>query len=308
MLMEVAQHVSHTMTRRLNPARTHALHREQLAAVEALARSIPAYVLHISLSGTFWEEIEQALQNNEKYPTRHVSHITHCVSRFAQPTPTDSLFADAPILVAYSGPSMNPTLREPDLLEVAPYDGHPLQIGDVIYFEPPEGEREIVHRVVCVTPDGIRTRGDNNPDDDPYFLQTTDVIGRVVAAQRGSRKRRVAGGRRGALLGYVAHKWRVVNRSVSQLLHNTYQTLAGRGFFRRLLPRRLYPRLLVFQSWQGPTRKLMMGQREVGRYDNWRRQWIIQRPFRLFVDETRLPVFPLPTIDHPPSTADEHLV
>jgi hypothetical protein len=193
-------------------------------------------------------------------------------------------------------------------LEVAPYDGRPVQAGDVIYFEPPEGEREIVHRVVCVTPDGIRTRGDNNPTDDPYCLQTAHIIGQVVRAQRGSRKRRIAGGRRGTLFGYVARVWRVANRSTSRLLHGVYHALAGSGTFRGLLPPRLRPRLLVFQSKTEPTFKLVMGQREVGRYDNWRCQWTIQRPFRLFVDETRLPAIPPPTARKPPLTTDEHLV
>jgi signal peptidase I len=310
MLMEVAQHVSNTMTRRLNPEQTHALHREQLTAVEALARAIPTYVLHISLTGAFWEEIEWALQDIETDSIRHVSHVTHHVSHLTQPTPTESLFGDATILVAYSGPSMNPTLREPDLLQVVPYDGLRVQVGDVIYFEPPEGEREIVHRVIRVTQDGIYTRGDNNPTEDRYLLQTTDVIGQVVKAQRDSKQRRVAGGQRGRLLGYAARMRRGVNRGASRLLHSAYHALANSGLFRGLLPRRLRPRLLVFQAQLGRTFKLVIGRREIGRYDDWQRQWIIQRPFRLFVDEARLsPPTPLPKAEGTsPSITNEHLV
>jgi hypothetical protein len=99
----------------------------------------------------------------------------------------------------------------------------------------------------------------------------------------------------------------MVNRGASRLLRGAYYALASSGIFHRLLPPRLRPRLLVFQSRQGQTFKLVMGQREVGRCDNWQRQWTIQRPFRLFVDETRLPVLPPPKTHHP-STADEHLV
>jgi signal peptidase I len=285
------------------------LHREQLAAVKDLARAVPAYILHISLTGAFWEEIEQVLQGNTTRPTRRASHITPHASRLTRRPATKPLHDDALLYVAYTGPSMNPTLREPDLLEVTPYDSRPLQTGDAIYFEPPEGEREIVHRVVRITPNGIRTRGDNNPDDDPYFLQTENIIGQVIAAQRGSRKRRIAGGWRGALLGYiVARPWRVTNRGVSRLLHNAYHALASSGLFRSLLPPRLRPRLLVFESRPGQTFKLVMGQREVGRYDNLKRQWTIQRPFRLFVDETHLPAIPPPTTKSPSLTANEHLV
>jgi SynChlorMet cassette protein ScmC len=309
MLMEAVQHVSSTMTRCLNPEQVHALHREQLAAAETLARAVPTHILHISLTGAFWEEIEQVLQYDAIHPTRHASRATHHISRLTQPAATESLPNDTTLLVTYSGPSMNPTLREPDLLEVAPYDGRQVRVGDVIYFEPPEEERKIVHRVIRVKPDGIYTRGDNNPTDDSYRLQTTDIIGQVVIAQRGPKKRRIAGGRSGALFGYAARLWRVINRGASGLLHGTYHILARSRLFRGLLPLRLRPRLLVFQSKKEQTFKLVMGQREVGRYDNRRRQWTIQRPFRLFVDETHLPAIPpLPQKSHRTATTDEHLV
>jgi SynChlorMet cassette protein ScmC len=310
MLMEAAQHVSSAMTRRLNLEHVHALHREQLAAAKALARAIPAYILHISLTGAFWEGIERVLQDNAQSPTHRASRrITHHASRFARPTVVKSPQNDALLYVAYTGPSMNPTLREPDLLEVAPYDGRQVRAGDVIYFAPPEGGREIVHRAVRVTPDGIRTRGDNSPTDDPYHLQTANIIGQVVTAQRGSRQRRIAGGRRGILLGYAARARCVANRGISRLLHGAYHTLASSGLFRHLLPQRVRPRLLVFQSKKERTIKLVMGRREVGRCDSLRRRWTIQRPFRLFVDETRLPVIPPPTAEsHNPPTTDEHLV
>jgi hypothetical protein len=81
MLMETVQHVSRSMTRYLAEDEVQALYREQLAAVEALARAIPAYTLHISLSGEFWKEIERVLQDHEIRITHHVSRITFHISR-----------------------------------------------------------------------------------------------------------------------------------------------------------------------------------------------------------------------------------
>jgi SynChlorMet cassette protein ScmC len=308
MLMEAAQHVSSAMRHHLDSNQVHTLHREQLAAAEALARTVPAYILHISLTGAFWKEIERALQSSAPNPPRRAPRTTHHASRFTRPTTTESPRNDASLYIAYTGPSMNPTLREPDLLKVAPYDGRQVRTGDVIYFEPPEGDREIVHRVVRVTPDGIHTRGDNNPTDDPYILQATDVIGQVTVAQRGTKQRYITGGWRGTLLGYVARVRRVASRGASRLLHSTYHALARSGLFRGLLPPRLRPRLLVFESRPDQTFKLVMGQREVGRYDNWRHRWTIRRPFRLFVDDARLPSIPQPTKTPPLSNTDEHLV
>jgi hypothetical protein len=39
----------------------HALHLERFNNLCALARIVPAHVLHISLTGAFWEQIETAL-------------------------------------------------------------------------------------------------------------------------------------------------------------------------------------------------------------------------------------------------------
>jgi hypothetical protein len=184
---------------------------------------------------------------------------------------------------------MNPTLRQPDVLTVVPYGDRRIRPGDVIYFRPPKGGHTIVHRVVSVSPQGIRTRGDNNPSEDDHWLQPSDVLGQVVAARDSRGERHVAGGwrgrivRRGVLLGRWA--WRLGGR----LLHGLYYGLARSGLFRRLLPSRLRPRLYVFQARRRTLMRLMMRRREIGRYDAVHGWWQIARPFRLFVDTDRLP-------------------
>jgi hypothetical protein len=49
------------MTRGLDKDETRALHLERFNNLCALARAIPGHVLHVSLTGAFWQEIEQAL-------------------------------------------------------------------------------------------------------------------------------------------------------------------------------------------------------------------------------------------------------
>jgi signal peptidase len=200
-----------------------------------------------------------------------------------------SLILHPSSFVMYTGPSMNPTLRQGDLLTVVPYEGRAVQRGDVIYFDPPGGERKVVHRVVRVTPQGVRTRGDNNSADDPYLLQASDIIGQVVAAQRGSRRRLIAGGWRGQFVMHWNRPRRLAFRLSARLLHGVYHGLAETGVFRRLLPPGLRPRLVTFEARHQKYLKLMMGGRVVGQYDTRQEQWHIQRPFRLFVDESTLP-------------------
>lgn len=206
------------------------------------------------------------------------------------PSPAEARVSeDSPIPVVYTGPSMNPTLREPDLLEVVPYGGKAVRVGDVIHYHPPGGGRAVVHRVVRVTPGGLRTRGDNNREEDPYVVPLSAVMGRVVAAERGGRRRTVAGGPMGRIQRHAARLEQAVLRTAERLLHRTYHGLARTGLFRYVLPPRLNPRLVAFETRAGRRLKVMMGQHAVAHYDVRDKKWRIRRPFRLFVDEASLP-------------------
>ncbi len=93
--------------------------------------------------------------------------------------------------VVFSGNSMNPTLRESDLMEVRSYRDRPICRGDVIYFLGQEKVPGIVHRVIGITDEGLLTQGDNNPIVDANVLQQEQVIGRVTAVWSGRKKRQV---------------------------------------------------------------------------------------------------------------------
>jgi signal peptidase len=49
-----------------------------------------------------------------------------------------------------------------------------LEVGDVITFDAPSGTPaagRVTHRIVSIEPQGIRTRGDDRPADDPWVLR-----------------------------------------------------------------------------------------------------------------------------------------
>ncbi|MHB8837183.1 MAG: S26 family signal peptidase [Candidatus Methylomirabilia bacterium] len=189
---------------------------------------------------------------------------------------------------AYDGPSMNPTLREPEIMEVVPYDGRPLRIGDVALFLSPKAGRLVVHRIVRVTPAGVSTLGDNNTEEDNVLLQPKSIKGRVVAAWRGRKRRRIAGGYRGRWTGRWCRWWRAPDRGVSSLLRPLYHSLSRRGLIARWLPAGLRPRVVEFQARGRDRSRLLWGRHVIGRYDDRNRRWLIRRPFRLFVDERTL--------------------
>jgi hypothetical protein len=174
-------------------------------------------------------------------------------------------------------------------MEIMPYDSRPLRVGDVAFFLPPEADQPVVHRIVRVTPTGIFTLGDNNTQEDPFLLQPKSIKGQVVAAWRGQQRRKIAGGLHGRLMRRWFRWRRVLDRGVSPLLHPLYHALAHWGLIARLLPAPFRPRVVVFHARGRDQFQLLLGQRIIGRYDDQRHQWQVQRPFLLVVDGRALP-------------------
>jgi signal peptidase I len=208
----------------------------------------------------------------------------------------ESVLIDGWRRVVYTGTSMNPTLREPDLLWVEPYGNRAVRAGDVVCYRSPEEKVNIVHRVVSVGgretkgfKDGIRTRGDNNPTDDPRALQAGDIIGRAVAAQRGPRHRPIPGGHTGRMIAWSVRLRRPILGVVTGVASGAYRGLVRTGPFAFMLPDGLKPKPVCFNGRGTDTLKLLMGGRTVGHFDRHFNRWRIRRPFRLFVDERSLP-------------------
>jgi hypothetical protein len=192
---------------------------------------------------------------------------------------------ESPFLIAYRGISMNPTLREPEMLEVVPYRDRPIHAGDVVFFEHPQANHMVVHRVARMAGGGIYTRADNYSREDAFLLRPTDIKGRVVAAWSGRKKRNIPGGWRGV----VKSCWLIwLRRFGSELFifpRFFYRAMAHCGIMVRFLPARFRPRVVLFQAGGKENPWLLLGRRPIGRYDEGLQQWQIQRPFLLFVDK-----------------------
>ena len=191
--------------------------------------------------------------------------------------------------INYIGPSMNPTLKPGDRLHIIPYDGREIQRGDVVVFIPPAGDSKIIHRVVSVNSHGIRTRGDNCNQLDPWVLDPGHILGRVAYSRRRNRRRRVFGGPVGRLLAVAIRGIHSIDSSVSELLRASYNRLARVGTFRRFLPASIEPRVISLSRPAGTELQLIIGRRVIGRWLPGMTRWHIRRPFRLFVDEDSLP-------------------
>jgi signal peptidase I len=188
-------------------------------------------------------------------------------------------------LCAHFGTSMNPTLCELDVLEIEPYGNRPARVGDVIFFVPPSWNRPAIHRVVRVTPEGLRTRGDNNDLIDSWVIMPEDVIGQVVRASRGRRKRTIYGGTAGRLWTV----WIGVIKVLVKFPSLCYHLMARSGLLRYLLPLQNRMRIITVKQPTGKELQLLMGRWLVGRCKPGMEHWWIRRPFRIFIDVDSLP-------------------
>ena len=87
------------------------------------------------------------------------------------------------------GNSMEPTLRDGDLVVVKKVEPSEVEPGDIIVFYKPGSKSEIIiHRVIQKAERRgevyFRTKGDNNDSADPWLVPEEDLIGVVVGGSR----------------------------------------------------------------------------------------------------------------------------
>ena len=192
-------------------------------------------------------------------------------------------------VIHYIGNSMFPTLKTGDILRMVPYKEGAVRIGDVVVFHSPYGRTPIVHRVVSVDKKGIKTKGDNKIAIDDCILQSNDIIGRVVSAQRGKKEVKILDGFPGRIYASTLEAGKRMDMVVSTILRPAYRWLTQTGIFRKLFSRWIHTQVLCFKSGDGVEMQLQLGRRIIGRRLPGQNRWYIRRPFRLFVDEHTLP-------------------
>lgn len=85
-----------------------------------------------------------------------------------------------PLIVLSS--SMTPLLGVGDVVIVKPVNSSQLDIGDVIAFEDPAGRENVIitHRIINITEQGFKTKGDAVEDPDQFTVKPDSVVGKAV--------------------------------------------------------------------------------------------------------------------------------
>jgi hypothetical protein len=184
---------------------------------------------------------------------------------------------------------MRPTLKPGDRLRVLPCGSAAFKRGDVVVFQPPHEKQLIIHRLVSVRGGGLEARGDNNTRPDPWVIPPESIIGRVTHVQRKRGFRRVASGRPGRVYGALIRGVNEVRRRIFIIGRPAYRWIAGRGVLRRLLPFSLPFKVMSITRADGLELRLVLAGRVIGRLSPHDHRWWFRPPFRLLIDERRLP-------------------
>lgn len=195
----------------------------------------------------------------------------------------------SPVILRYIGGSMQPTFREGDELLVLPLGLALPRRGDVIAFNLSGEERTIVHRVEAVSDGIIRTRGDATGSPDPWALQPADIRGRIEFVRGDRGWYRARNGRVGTVMAGTVALRRGLQALIAPVMDPVYRVLSSSRLLKQV-GRNLPTRLIVFQRTLGPEYQLRLFGLTIGRCLPGRRRWRIRTPFRLVVDEERLPV------------------
>jgi hypothetical protein len=184
---------------------------------------------------------------------------------------------------------MNPTLWDRDLLKVIPYKDKSVQIGDVIVFVSPINGILVAHRVTAVSLSYIRTKGDSNSKEDPWYLSHKTVPGKVVESSHNTKNQKIGGGLSGLLLAKLSNYKHMTFLKSKHFFYPIFQTIHKRNILGRLNNPFIEPMVACFKGKDKNNILLISGKRVVGYYNEKYNEWHIYPIYRLFINEASLP-------------------
>lgn len=200
---------------------------------------------------------------------------------------------DGPMLcITYQGRSMHPQFIKGDKLLFDP--DRIIKKGDVVaFFEPSGREVIIVHRVIQVYQDSIRTRGDNNSSPDPYVVPLSVVLGVVCYQNRAGILYPVQGGMRGIITTCIHPIRKKVFTRLETIIRPVYLHVAKTGLLVGLIKHCI---IISENSSSSPDgkqiRQLFWKGFLVGYKREDQQEWYVRPPFRLCIDPEIVSVSP----------------
>jgi len=178
----------------------------------------------------------------------------------------------------YKGPSMLPTFKPGQMLYIRP-EQRAIKPGDVVVFQ--KENEYIVHRVVSVTPEGISTRGDNNPHGDPWLLTPDQVLGVVEKAEDWDKAHAVRGGKTALLQAKARWTLKTVCTRSLPWLGAPYRWLKAKGWVKKIW----HPPVtqVQLQTNEGTMIKYVVRGKTVANWYPRQQRFLCRRPYDLVI-------------------------
>ena len=84
------------------------------------------------------------------------------------------------------GFSMEPFIRDGDIISLRKIPARQLKIGDIVAFTREEGSILLIHRLLWKRNDRFKFKGDNNPFSDGW-IKASYILAKIIRVQRDSR-------------------------------------------------------------------------------------------------------------------------
>lgn len=192
--------------------------------------------------------------------------------------------------ILYFGSSMYPTLHDFDIIQFSAYGKDDVRVGDIVVFPSPNhSEIKIIHRVISVERSSIRTKGDNCPIPDSWTLSRSDILGYGVKIWRDGNEHTISSiVPREIWYRYV----RILNKIRYYSMHfltAPYNKISESRIVSRFTTHLFTQSMVQFQGTFGRELQLHLGRMTIGRLREGEAAWKIRPPFKILVDETKLP-------------------
>ncbi len=204
------------------------------------------------------------------------------------PNPEGQSLGSTHVTILYRGPSMKPLLKDGDLLYLRSCVEKEMRVGDIVVFDAWVTGDAIAHRITSIDSFGMKTKGDNNDEEDFRRIKPSAIRGKVEYVARGQRLFPVRGGCIGLVIARLLAVRKSLMRAAVSAFRPIYRMRSLSGIFAPLIPQRIRPRIVRFTRPQDVQMRLMMGKRVIGVLPSGEARWIIKPPFRLLVNESSL--------------------
>ncbi len=78
------------------------------------------------------------------------------------------------------GSSMEPTIKNGATVVYMDIPLGNLKVDDIIVFKKPQSDTFVVARIIRIAPEGLETKGDNNPQPHPWKITAKEYVGKIV--------------------------------------------------------------------------------------------------------------------------------